>query len=75
MAFLHAVAQRDKAEHYRECHERKDNHCDGRHVSSYEWLHAATKSTITIAANNHPATDHGHTGALMCGLSRSIHPA
>jgi hypothetical protein len=75
MTFLHAVAQRDEAEHRSECHNRQNNHCDCKHPGSYEWLHAATKSRITIAANNHPATDHGHTGALMCGLSRSIHPA
>jgi hypothetical protein len=69
---LDAVAQFDEPQHRGKRQERQDNHSCGQHHDSYEPVHAAMNIEISITAMAHPATDQGHTGALMYGLSRSM---
>ena len=65
---LHAIAQRNESSHRGKLRDRQQNHRSSQHHDHHQ---AMTNINTQIAPMNHPAANHGHTGALMYGPSTS----
>ena len=69
---LDPFAEHDEAEHHGKRREGEHDHSKSQHVSPYDRSHAAANKSSVTAAITQPAADHGHTGASIYGLSRSM---